>query len=419
MKKITLLIFLFTLSLSGYAQEEYSLEKCYDLVEKNFPLAKQGQLLSRKNELDLAVIDKSKRPVFDLSAQATYQSEVTHVPLDLPNMEIPKPNKDQYKVALSVNQLIYGGGAINSALQLKKHELKTQQQEVEVSLFQIKQKINQLYFSVLLLQEKKELLKANQSNLKARLKEVESAIKYGALPVSSADIIEVEVLKIQQLFTEIEWSKKGLLSSLAQLVGEDISENTVFKNPVIEMETTKTINRPEMALFQLKKQQIDLSEKLIAKKNSPKVFGFGTGGYGNPGLNMLDNSFQPYYMVGLKVKWTVFDWNTAKTQRKALLLNKEIIDNQQEVFELNTSVELTQQEVEINKITSSLASDNTIIELRKKIVKTAQAQLKNGAITSSLYITELTKLFEAENKLNTHQIQLLLAKANYKTLQGI
>ncbi len=414
--KITVLFL--ALSLGAFAQTEISLEKCYELVNTNYPLAKQGDLLSQKNDLETAVIEKSKLPVFDLSAQATYQSDVTHVPLELPNMSIPSPNKDQYRANLTVNQLIYGGGVIDLSLDAKRHELKTQQKELEVSLFQLKKKINQLYFSVLLLQEKEGLLLANKEKLQARLKEVKAGIKYGVLLASSDDVLEAEMLKIDQNISSLNLNKASLISSLSQLVGEQISTTDNFKNPELATDTSTTLNRPELELFQLKKQQIDLTHKVMEKKNMPKLFGFGMGGYGNPGLNMLDNTFQPYYMVGLKLKWNVFDWNKSKTQRQALLLNKEIIANQEEVFKFNTNIELTQQQAEIDKIGALISSDKTIIELRKKIVKSANSQLKNGVITSSSYITELTNLFEAENNLNTHQIQLLLAKANYKITQG-
>ena len=133
---------------------------------------------------------------------------------------------------------------------------------------------------------------------------------------------------------------------------------------------------------------------------------------------MLENSFQPYYLVGLKLKWSPFDWNTAKKEQQKLLINKDIIDNQQAVFELNTKIELTNQQSEIATIKKQIISDIKIIKLRKKILKTVSSQLKNGVITSSIYITELTHLTEAEIQLRTHEIQLILAKSNYNTLLG-
>jgi len=171
-------------------------------------------------------------------------------------------------------------------------------------------------------------------------------------------------------------------------------------------------------LFQLKKDQIEASESIISKENSPKLIGFVNGGYGNPGLNMLDNSFQPFYTVGVKLNWNVFDWNSNKKKRKSLSINKDIIDNEVEIFTLNTNIELDQQQTEIQKLEGFIISDFEIIQLRKEVLKSAESQLKNGVITSSSYITELTNLYEDETTLSTHKIQLQLAKANYNIIKG-
>ena len=416
--KQLLFILLFLFSITIFSQEKLSLEVCYTLVNKNYPLAKQQDLLTKQNELDIAVIKTEKLPTLDFSAQATYQSDIIELPITIPGVSIESPNKDQYKATVSVNQLIYSRGLVNANLEAKSAQLKTQQKQVEVNLYQLKEQINQLYFSILLLQEKKVLLVAKKTQLETTLKEVKAGVKYGILLPASDSVLEAELLKIAQQFTEIDLNKLSLVETLSKLIGQPISTKIHLENPIISNNLGTEIKRPELDLFNLQKNQIEASEQLLAKKNSPKLMGFATGGYGNPGLNMLDNSFQSYYITGLKINWNIFDWNANKTARKSLKINKEIIDNQQEIFTLNTNIELNQQLTEINKISSFIASDKTIVELRKQILKSAKSQLKNGVITSSAYITELTNLFEAENNLNTHKIQLLLAKANFKTTKG-
>ncbi len=417
MKKL-IIVLLTLMSFSISAQEEFTLEKCYELVNTNYPLAKQNSLFNEQNKFAVEVIKKAKLPVLDFSAEATYQSDVTAVPDFNPNISIPSPNKDQYKVALSVSQLIYNGGRVELAVEAKNSELKTQQKQLEVSLYQLKKQVNQLYFPILLLQEKNELLQNKQSQLKSKLTEIKAGIKYGVILPSSDNILAAELLKVNQLIIEVNENRKSLITTLAQLTGKEIPLTTIFHSPEINTNIGGDLQRLELSLFQLKKQQITISEELVAKNNVPKLVGFATTGYGNPALNFLDNTFQSYYLVGIKLNWHVFDWNATKKHRMELAINKDIIDNQQEIFKLNTNIELQQQQTEMDKIRDFIKSDKTIIELRKKILKTADAQLKNGVITSSAYVTELTNLYEAENNLKTHQIQLLLAKANYKTTQG-
>ena len=415
MKKVVFILIV-TISLSAFAQQKITLNDCYNLVEINFPLVKQHQLLAQQNQIDKKIISNSKLPQFNIDAQATYQSDMVEVPI--PNSNIEPLNKDQYRATFSVNQLIYNGGLTNATLKVKLGQLKTKQKQLDANLYQLKTQINQLYFSILLTQETYKLLEAKKRQLHSKLKEVKSGIKYGVLLPASDSVLEAELLKIKQQFIEVESRKSSLIETLSSLIGQSLSSLTEFEVPLIKTQLQNEINRPELDLFQFKKEEINNQEMLISKQNAPKLNGFATGGYGNPGLNMLDNSFQPFYTVGVKLHWNVFDWNTNKRKQETVAINKEIIENEAEIFKLNTNIELNKQQQEIQKISAFINSDLEIITLREKVLKTIDSQLKNGVITSSTYITEFTNLFEAENTLLKHRIQIQLAKANYNIIKG-
>tara|TARA_R110002153_G_scaffold264339_1_gene426171 strand:- start:1063 stop:2256 length:1194 start_codon:yes stop_codon:yes gene_type:complete len=396
------------------AQQSITLQECYNSVTQNYPLAKQFQLLESQNLLEASVISTAKLPQFSLDAQATYQSDVIEIPIGT----IEPLNKDQYRATLSVNQLIYNGGKTGASLAVKSAELKTQQKQVEVNLYQLRQQINQLYFSILLAQENNLLLKAKQIQLHTKLKEVSSGVRNGVLLPSSDKVLEAEMLKIDQQFKELESNKITLIETLSSLIKEPLDAATQFQNPLIEIHLQYELSRPELELFQYKREEIENSESLMAKQNVPQLLGFATGGYGNPGLNMLDNSFQSFYTAGVKLHWNVFDWNANQKQRESLAINKDILDNETEVFKLNTAIELNKQQREIEKIEAIIISDEAIINLREEVLQMADSQLKNGVITSSAYITELTNLYEDQNTLVRHKIQLQLAKANYNVIKG-
>jgi len=406
------------LSTFVFSQEKLSLTDCYSLVNKNYPIAKQSDLLATKNDYDLAVLKTAKLPQLDFTTQATYQSAVTQIPIKLPNLTVEPPNKDQYKATVSFNQLLFDGGIINAREKVINADLKTSQQQVAVNLYRLKQQINQLYFSILLKQKNKALLMAKQEMLASKLKEVNAGVKYGMLLPSSSDIIQAELLKINQRFTELNANRNSLIETLSSLIGKSISNDVVLESPLEITTNSNQISRPELQLFQLQKNKLTASENVLKKQNNPKLIAFATGGYGNPGLNMLDNSFEPFYLVGVKLNWSIFDWNASKKQQKSLKINQDIVDNEQEIFELSTKIKLDAQQQEINKLNKLLQSDENIINLHQSILKTTESQLKNGVITTSEYITQLTNLFESKNKLATHKIKLLLAKANYNTIKG-
>jgi outer membrane protein TolC len=416
MKTIFSILVFLLLTTQSWSQQQITLETCHQMVSENYPLVKQRALLESKNALETDALDTAKLPQLGFDAEAWYQSDVTQIPI--PNTGVEPPNNDQYRATLSVNQLIYHGGSIEATSKVKLAQLKTQQKQLDVSLYQLKQQVNQLYFSILLSNESFSLLKTKQTQLETKLKEVKSGIEYGTILPSSDKIIEAELLKIKQQFSEINNNKKALIETLSSIIGKPIDMSAKFQEPNISTSLTPTAQRPEMELFQLKKEEIESQQQLIQKDNIPKLVGFASGGIGNPGLNMLDNTFEPFYIVGMRLNWNVFDWNANKKKRESLMINKDIVDNESEIFQLNTNIQLNQYQKEIDKISENILIDSEIIKLREEVLLATESQLRNGVITSSTYITELTNLFEAENMLVTHNIQLELAKANYNITQG-
>lgn len=415
MKSKLLILIVVCLALNATAQKKLTLQECYDLVDQNYPLAKQVDLLNQKTTFEIDALNTAKLPKMDLNAQATYQSEVIGFPTALSGVNTM--NKDQYRATMDINQLIYNGGAIAAHAKLKQAQTKTQQQQVALNIYATKNKINQYFFSILLLQQKKELLESKDELLISKVKEVTVGVKYGALLPTSELILEAERLKIKQQLTEISFEKTKMLENLALLTYSEMDATTVLETPNSEREAVNGI-RPEIVFFDLQNEQIESSKSVLAKSNSPKLYAFGQAGYGNPGLNMLDNSFQPFYIVGLKTSWNIFDWGKVKKDRKSLNVAQEIVQTEKENFELNHKMELQQINKDIKKMEELLTSDLEIIQIHEKIVKSADAQMKNGVIASSEYLTEVIRLFEAKNNLAQHEVTLHLALANYQVSAG-
>lgn len=417
MKNLLYLFFSF-LSLSVLSQQTLTLEACYDLAEKNYPLAKQINLWEEKSKSEVEIIQKGKLPQLDLNAQATYQSDVIQFPLNFPNATIQPPNKDQYRASLDVNQLIFNGGLIAANTKLQEAELQTQQQQVAVNLYQLRAQINQSYFSVLFYQEQTKLQNSKMEELNSRLKEIESGVKYGAILLSTKQVLQAEMLKLKQHISETEFSRKKTLENLAILINQNIDNTTELAEPKLLTKRENDSKRPEVKLFDLKQNQLETSQELISKAKYPNLAGFAQLGYGNPGLNMLDNSFQEFYIVGLKLSWNVFDWGKTKAQHQSVEISKEIISTEKETFVLNNLIQLKEAQNDIDKYEEILQSDAEIIDLREQVLKVALSQFKNGAINSSDYITELNHLYEAKIAQKLNGLQLNLAKANYIIIKG-
>lgn len=416
MKKL-LFFWLITLPLVSLSQEKITLEGCYQDLEEYYPIAKQQQLFERQNQLELDAIATKSLPQISFNAQANYYSDITQVPL--PNLDITPLNNDQYKATFTAQQLIFKGNEISVTKNLQNTLGSKRQQEVKVELHALKKRLNQLYFSVLLIEDQTALLKARKKQLNATLKEVRSGVNNGVLLPMSDRIISIELIKIKNNLNALAVARSKNSKGLSVLINRKLKDDTEFINPIVEQTIQPTLKRPELNLFTIQKDEISFRSELISKAKVPTLSGFTTVGYGNPALNMLKNAYDNFYIVGLQMNWNTFDWNFNKKKRAALEINKAVIQTKEEAFTTATRSELEEIQEQIDQLNHQLDSDQTLIDLQQDILSTVSSQLKNGLVTASVYMREFTNLFESKQALIQHQKELELAKANYNITQGI
>lgn len=422
-RKLFLLIILLLVNITFVFSQDnsFTLKDCYKTAYENYPNAKQKSYYRSINNLKLDNIGVNYLPQISFKGQATYQSDVTMLSIPIPNFKPAELSKDQYKLTLDVRQLLYDGGNTTSLKTTESKQADVDEQKVEVDLFTLKQKINDLYFSILLLQEKKKVNEVLVSDLKSRIAETESRIKNETVTVNNLYILQAQMLQTEQDIQNIDNDKTGSLKMLGELIGSKISESTVLEKPELQSFSYNNdfSSRPEYKLFEYQKEQLNSYTDVVNSRILPKVSAFGQGGYGRPGLNMLDNSFKPYYMVGLNLTWNPVNWNSDNNEKQIYQINQKIVDSQKETFDKNVKVSLEKYKSDIEKYEDLIKKDEQLISLRENIVAVTYSQLQNGTITSTVYLTELNNKTQSQLMLETHKVQLLQAKINYLTTKGI
>ena len=402
------------------AQEQsLSLQKAYELAEQNYPLIKQRELIKQTSEYSEENLGKSFLPQINLSGQATYQSAVTQVKLPAPGIFIEPLSKDQYRILGDLNQLIYDGGAIKQQKGIQHLSDEVEQQKIEVELYKLKERINQIFLGVLFLDEQLKQVDLVRSDLNNGVRRVEAQINNGVALKSNLNVLKAELLKTDQRAIEIKASRKGYIDVLSFFINQSLPENIKLEKPVVAGSVlTNDIQRPELKLYSTQEKLLGGQYKMIGSRNKPKASLFFQGGYGRPSLNLFTNDFDFFYTTGLRLNWSIGGFYTEKREKKIIELNQKTIDIQKDVFLFNTNAQLKQQQSEFDKLQKLIATDNDIIDLRIKVKDAAKAQLENGVITANDYLREVNAEDLARQNLITHQIQLLQAQINYQTISG-
>ena len=420
MKKYFLLvIFLFAGTVNLFA-DTIDLNFCYTIVYNNYPAAKQKPYYNSINKLKKEDIGINWLPQISLNGKVSYQSDVPSLNISSPFFNPPKINKDWYSLSLNVNQQIYDGGATSFQTEIEKNQVIIDNQKIDVDMFTLKQRVNDLYFSVLLLQEKKKVYIVSKEDVENRIKEMESRIKNGTIPGSNLYVLQAQLIQTEADIKNTEADIITSVNVLSKLLSYEINPSSDFAMPQeasVDF-SNKSGNRPEYQLFEYQKNQISSYSNLIDSRILPKVGLYGQLGYGRPGQNYLDNTFQPFYLVGLNFQWNPVNWGKDNNERQIWEINKKIVDNQRETFDKNLQVTLEKYKNDAAKYEELIKKDDELVTIRKKIIESYASQVDNGVITPTSYVTELNNLTIVMLQKSSHQIQLLQAKVNYQTTNG-
>ncbi|MEP6793149.1 MAG: TolC family protein [Saprospiraceae bacterium] len=403
--------------LSAQEINSITLDVCYTLAKKNYPLVYQKELLTKIKEYTLDNAGKGNLPLISFNGQATYQSEVTQIPIDIPGMEISSLSKDQYKGYVDISQPITERKIINQQKQLIEVKTSIEEQKLDVDIYQLKDRVNQVYFGILLLREQIRQVELLKKDIRSGLTKTDAAIANGIALKSSGDILKAELLKSDQRTIELNASLKGYIQMLSLLINRPLDENISLQTPPT-LPIINNIARPELKLFDVQLESLDLQREMISTRKIPKVNLFLQGGYGKPGFNFLKNKFDFYYIGGVRFNWSLSGLYTSGNDQQLIDLNKSMINVQKETFLFNTNLSLNRQETEIIKYDGLIEVDNEIIKLYENILTSYSAQLENGTITTYEYLTHLNAIDVARQNLVLHQAQLLMAQYNHKTTTG-
>jgi outer membrane protein TolC len=394
------------------------LEEAYELAIKNYPVTRQKDLIARTSGLNMKSLSTGFWPQVTLSGQATYQSAVTEVPIKIPQFQFESLSKDQYRALLDINQAVYDGGNIKTQKSILEQQRLVDEQKIDVEYQKLKERINDIWFSVLFIDEQLKLVGLSQKDIEAVIKKVEAQVEQGTSFRSSLANLQAEKLKNDQRSTDLNYSRKALLDVLSVFIGRELPGDATLKYPAEQLPDTTTIKRPE---FELLRRQVKLNDEMrrsLDVKKAPRVSLFAQGGYGKPGLNMLVNEFDFFYIGGVRLAWNLNGFYNFGRDREINDFNRQSLGLQEEQLMMNIRAEMKKNQGDIDKYKDLISSDDQIIVLRKQVKDASAAQLENGVITSSDYIRELNAEEQARQNQVLHRLQLLQAIIDQKTTTG-
>ncbi len=412
------LILALTVALSQDVQppDSISLAYCYEKASENYPAAAKIGIREKVTELNQAIAEAGHFPDVSISGRASYQSEVSR--FNFPGGPTG-PSKDQYEVALNLQQNIYSGGMVGIRKELEQSRGKQEVSTVKVELHKLRAQIDEVYFGILLSQQQAKATGLLAGELRKRLAVIRSKVKNGVLLPSQQHTLQAELIKAEQDSSEIQSNITAGYSVLSELVGIELSRQVQLSLPEITGNLTKRQpKRPEYDMFSYSRETLEQQEKLAEAGRMPRISAFGSLGYGRPGLNFLEDEFHEYYMAGIRFQWSIKDLITSGREKEVLKLQQQRVTREREAFSRQLQSALHRLESRMAALRENIERDREIIQLREKVVAETASQLENGVATATQYITELTRANSARLSLFINKIHLAKARSEYATALG-
>lgn len=425
-KLLSLCLLSIVLSLSGYASE-LTIDECVNLAREHYPAVAQYGLLEKVKNLNLSNVAKVWLPQGSVSAQVTWQNEVSALPDALTGIiaqqgiDYPGLEKTQYRVGVDVTQQIWDGGRTNASKKVVETANNIEQRSIDLQLYDVEGRVEELYFSILLVDKRIAQTNKTITLVESTLKQVRAMFSNGVAMKSDCDQIEAKLLTLQQQKTQ----QSALLASLQHImelfIGEAIGERTMVL-PSEVAANRQDGNHPQLRLFDSQIENLAAQEDGIKASLMPTVGAFASGYYGYPGYNMFKNmqshdlSFN--FMIGVKVAWNFGSLYTRSNSLNKLQLQRSQVETDRATFNFNNDIAKSESMGQIASLREVMRNDERIVELRNSVITAAQSQLSNGIIDATTLLSKITDGELAENDMAQHHIELVKAIYNLNHLRN-
>lgn len=414
--KRTVLMLLAAASLSTLRGQ--SLEECRRLAREHYPEIRQYDLIAQSEQYDLSNAARAWIPQVTLSGQASWQSATPTFPgalgeiLAARGLQMEGIRKEQYRAAIDVSQTIWDGGHSRVAKEMAQAEAAEERQRAEVDLYALQSRVDDLYFGILLLDERQTQTEVQISLLESNLGRMRSCVANGLATASDGDAIEAELLTVRQTLEQITASRTSYRRMLELFIGRPLGSEPLERPEAPDI-GDRTSMRPELALFEARTRGVDVRRKALRSALMPRFSAFAQGYYGYPGLDMFQSMMSSdgtlNALVGVRMSWNIGAFYTRRNDLGKLRTAQLQIDVQRDIFDFNTRLQTTREEGEIARLRKVVASDSRIVELRRAVRMAAESQLENGVIDTTDLLRKITDETAAALNRSTHEIELLQA----------
>jgi outer membrane protein TolC len=390
------------------------IDSCYALALRNYPLIKQYGLIDKTKDYTLSNAGKAWLPQFSVTAIEGY------VFGELPKFGSNENSSNLKFIGLGqLNQTLWDGGATKTQKNIINAQSESDKASIDVALNDLKSRVNQLYFGILLVDEQLKQVEVQNSIFNNNVNRIKQLRDNGLAYNTDLDEIKAEQLKLNQQRVEYKYTRNGYAMMLSLLIGQKIDEQTILQKPPVGTQLSDLqIIRPELSLYKSQRNLINAQSEMQKVSLMPKLGLLGAAVLISPGVSLGNSKTSTLGVAGVSASWNISGLYKNSNEKQLTLLSLNKINVQEETFLFNTRLQLTQASANIEKQKAVLSADEEIVGLRKTIREGYQAKYDTGAGPLFDLLNATEKETEARAQKALHEMQLIMTLYDYKTISG-
>lgn len=422
----------FTVPVRAAAQDTLRLSALHDAAIAHDPRSAMPTLMREASALREQDLATARRLQSRLNGQATYQSDVTSLPITLPGTNLPEPPFARFQVTLDLEQPLYDAGAVAAQRTVERARLEESTSDVRTQLHRLKLEVNAALFTVLLMQERIEALDIARGDLDQRLLEARARVVDGSAMGRDTSAIVAEGYRLEESRTVLDANRRAALSTLSALTGQvfDVTRplaiDPIAAIPRASLEGGDVVrraleerNRPEFEKFDATRARLNTEADALSVALRPRVSAFVQGGVGRPGLNQLVRDTDPFYLAGVRASWQPFERQKVARREEIVRVQQRLADLEEHAFAEGLARATAADRAELERLDAAQSRDELLVSARADIERIARVQFDEGAATAAVWVSARADLLDAQLQVRLHAVEREYARARLLTTLGL
>ncbi|HSZ25286.1 MAG TPA: TolC family protein [Cytophagaceae bacterium] len=459
---LTSLLVVFTFGLSNaQSDNSYTLQQCIDYALKSNYNLKNTEFDEYVSKAQIKEVRGAGLPQINGAASVTENPNLRRLfinynpatpglftfPSGSPGGVYASPNVITVKASgdagVNVSQMLFNGSYL-VGLKASKTVAELSHKNVMMSQIQIVENVSKAFYSLVINNERKNLLDANIARVDSLLKQTRSMNEQGFVEKIDVDRVEVtynnlvvERTKFDQL---VELTKLLLKFQMGYdvnneiIVKGDISDVTNLITSTFTTDTTAYQNRIEYKILETQYSIEKLNLKNKHMQSAPTLTAVGSLGYYRGGNNVgglfskgnelpaavssYHDQWYRYDYVGVNLNVPIFSGLSRyyRAQQSKITLQK--IENNLDAFKQSASLQVHQAEINFKNNSLTLENQKRNMNLAAEVTRVTKIKYQQGIGANLDVVTAETSHKEAQTNYYNALYDLMVSQIDYQKAMG-